>query len=431
MVDKNAIEWKLISPTNEKLPDNIFINDGVVSWTDQIEAGTYNFYVLANYKETKIQSPLITLTISSEQSENVENFYHNLKNILYDESKIDKKLIDFVKNVDFSLDYTENDYDADKDGKKGEILINNIIIGYKNSKNTFKASNVINKAISSAINNDSSMTKRFSNSIWTHIKLNYDNANGTYDEINKLSTELTDINDELTDLLVSLCTISATVTLFLIAYIIETILRYRDCEDEYDMSKVTPVLIVAVFLFIVSLGILIPTAILLANKNSEINNNLGTIKKDSKECQFSINLKNDYSYFYSNNDGRIVPDRSKYDKLSPIEVKKLKLYYSTYKNKETEEDKKTQSQKDYEEFLKLGNEDQNLHSYLDDYSEGLIIAGLAVESVLAIMIMLFDIGPSITFIWNNRKLISLTYKNFAMLFASAIFAVLIFCSTIW
>ena len=191
VVDKNAIEWKLISPTNEKLPDTIFINDGIASWTDQIEAGAYNFYVLAICKETKIQSPLITLTISSEQSaDNVENFNHNLKNALYDENTIDQKLLDFVNNVNFSLDYTENDYDADKDGKKGEILINNIIIGYKNSKNTFKASNAINEAISGAINNDSGMTKRFSDSLWTHIKLNYDNANGIYDEINKLSTEL-------------------------------------------------------------------------------------------------------------------------------------------------------------------------------------------------------------------------------------------------
>ena len=100
----------------------------------------------------------------------------------------------------------------------------------------------------------------------------------------------------------------------------------------------------------VSLGILIPTAISLANKNSEIDNNLGTIKKDSKECQFSINLKNDYSYFYSNNDGSIVPDKSKYDKLSQIEVKKLKLYYSTYKNKETEEDKKLNHKKTMRSF---------------------------------------------------------------------------------
>ena len=177
------------------------------------------------------------------------------------------------------------------------------------------------------------------------------------------------------------------------------------------------------------LGILIPTAISLANKNSEINNNLGTIKKDSKECQFSINLKNDYSYFYSNNDGRIVPDRSKYDKLSPIEVKKLKLYYSTYKNKETEEDKKTQSQKDYEEFLKLGNEDQNLRSYLDDYSEKLIIAGIVVASVLSILILtnLIEVTKDL---FQNKKIVQSTIIAFTHIIASAIFAVLIFYSTI-
>ena len=83
-------------------------------------------------------------------------------------------MLDFVKNVNFSLDYTENDYDTDKEGKKCEILINNIIIGYKNSKNTFKASNTINEAISSAINNDSGITKRTSNNLWENIKANYE-----------------------------------------------------------------------------------------------------------------------------------------------------------------------------------------------------------------------------------------------------------------
>ena len=195
-----------------------------------------------------------------------------------------------------------------------------------------------------------------------------------------------------------------------------------------DKKDMTTKLIVLVFLLIVSLGILISTAISLGNKNSEISNNLGTIKKDSKECQFSINLKNDYSYFYSNNDGRMVPDRSKYDKLSPIEVKKLKLYYSTYKNKETEEDKKTQSQKDYEEFLKLGNEDQNLHSYLDDYSEELIIAGLAVASALAItMLAVIAYVIKASFV---DGLMTETYIALYVLLSSAIFAVLIFkCTT--
>ena len=69
--------------------------------------------MLAIYKEAKIQTPLITLTISSEQLGNVESFDHNVKNSLYDESTIDQKLIDFVNNVNFSLDYTENDYDTE------------------------------------------------------------------------------------------------------------------------------------------------------------------------------------------------------------------------------------------------------------------------------------------------------------------------------
>ena len=129
---------------------------------------------MANYKETKIQTPLITLNISSEQSENTGNLNYAIKDALYDESTIDQKLLDFVKNVNFSLDYTENDYDTDKDGKKCEILINNIIIGYKNSKNTFKVSNLATKeAISNAINNDSGITTHFSNNFYKNIKSNY------------------------------------------------------------------------------------------------------------------------------------------------------------------------------------------------------------------------------------------------------------------
>jgi hypothetical protein len=115
---------------------------------------------LANYKETKIQTPLITLTISSEQLENTGNLNYAIKDALYDEDTIDQKLLDFVNNVNFSLYYTENDYDTDKDGKKGEINVDDFIIGYKNSKNKFIASNTINEAISSAINNDSGITTK-------------------------------------------------------------------------------------------------------------------------------------------------------------------------------------------------------------------------------------------------------------------------------
>ena len=218
-------------------------------------------------------------------------------------------------------------------------------------------------------------------SVWTHIKLNYDNANGIYDEINKLSTELTDINDELTKLLVSLCAISASITLYYLAMLLDELINayiYRSVITKDGL------IILFAIMFIVSLGILISTVISLGNKNSEINNNLGTIKKDSKECQFSINLKNDYSYL----------------------------------------------QKDYEEFLKLGNEDQNLHSYLDDYSEGLIIAGLVVASVLAIY-MLVEITSNTIEILKIKKILNRQIAGFATLIASAIFTVLIFCITTW
>jgi hypothetical protein len=126
---------------------------------------------LANYKETKIQTALITLNISSEQSENTGNLNYAIKDALYDENTISQELLDFVKYVHFSLDYTENDYNTDKDGKKGEILVNNIIIGYKNSKNTFTVSNSdTKKAISSAINNDSGVTARFSNNLYENVR---------------------------------------------------------------------------------------------------------------------------------------------------------------------------------------------------------------------------------------------------------------------
>jgi hypothetical protein len=39
---------------------------------------------LANYKATKIQTALITLNISSEQSENTGNLNYAIKDALYD-----------------------------------------------------------------------------------------------------------------------------------------------------------------------------------------------------------------------------------------------------------------------------------------------------------------------------------------------------------
>ena len=165
------------------MPDFISIRDGIVSWTDKISGGPYKFHVLAIYEKTKIETSLITLTVSSsKQSENVKNFNHSIKDTLYDEKIIDQILFDFVNNVDFSLYYTENDYDIEReDHKKSEINVNGFIIGYKNSKNTFKVSSSINEVISNAISNDSGLMERYSNNLWLSIKINYDNLVSSLD----------------------------------------------------------------------------------------------------------------------------------------------------------------------------------------------------------------------------------------------------------
>jgi len=90
---------------------------------------------------------------------------------LLKEDKSDEKPIEYqnaiklIKNTDFSLDFTENDYDTDIDGKKGEIQVDNFNIGYKNSKNKFNLLGENKNIIGKAINDDSNVTKRFSKNL--------------------------------------------------------------------------------------------------------------------------------------------------------------------------------------------------------------------------------------------------------------------------
>ena len=62
---ESGIAWKLVSATTANLPDSIRINDGVVSWTDQIEAGTYQFYVVATYNDKEVKTNEISLLITT------------------------------------------------------------------------------------------------------------------------------------------------------------------------------------------------------------------------------------------------------------------------------------------------------------------------------------------------------------------------------
>jgi hypothetical protein len=237
--------------------------------------------VLAIYKETKIQTPLITLNISTEQSENTGNLNYAIKDALYDENTIDQKLLDFVNNVNFSLDYTENDYDTDKDGKKGEILINNIIIGYKNSKNTFKVSNSATKeAISNAINNDSGITKRASNILYKNVQNHYLlvlSASSFYVDyakyhINDVSNEL---NKKSSEMLISSSIFTTLGAISLGILIVYTVKNIRVKVETTALKKFLS-LVAVLFSFCALIG-----GVILAGKKNvgNINDSLDKLKK--------------------------------------------------------------------------------------------------------------------------------------------------------
>jgi hypothetical protein len=160
---------------------------------------------------------------------------------LYDENTIDQKLFDFVNNVDFSLDFTEQDYDTDIDGKKGEIQVNDFIIGYKNSNNTFKASNLIDEVISDAINNDSGITKRFTKNIWQDVKADYDSVVSTVnDKLKELKKFADSTHDEIDSIIQSFRTTSIVFAAVLTVYsiIMFTIFYFcKKCSNKYAKLK--------------------------------------------------------------------------------------------------------------------------------------------------------------------------------------------------
>ena len=57
------IDWTIEDNIGYEI-DGISINGGIVSWSDNIAAGEYDFYVIATYDGLKVKSPQIKLTIS-------------------------------------------------------------------------------------------------------------------------------------------------------------------------------------------------------------------------------------------------------------------------------------------------------------------------------------------------------------------------------
>ncbi len=339
-IDGNDVQWQLISATTTTLPNFIKINNGIVSWTDQITAGVYEFYVLVDYKGIKIQTPLITLTISFEQIENVENFNNVIRrNMLYDENTYDQKLLDFANNVDLCLDYIEVDYDTEFFNKKGEIQVNNFIISYKNSENQFDASINDKNTIENAINVDSNITTRYSNSLWEHIKENYDTLTSglNMEELRtSINSTCDDINSISSHFYIMVATFAALIIVATIVII--TILLRGKLRNFIRVLLDYCGLIILISLVLIALGVSALAILYRLDKpNIELKSKLDKLDPSKKDSYAIVqNINNDKVYFDSK------ADKAKFNNLEPIKAKNKKVYYEsgymTKKNKDNESD---------------------------------------------------------------------------------------------
>ena len=379
VIDNNEIKskyigWELIPAATAELPNSISITNGIVSWTNQIEVGTYQFCILASYKETKIQSAPITLIISSKDAKNIEKFNHNIKSTLFDENTIDQKLLDFVNNVNFSLDYTEFDFGANIDGKKGEIQVDNFNISYINSNNTFKASNSINEAISDEINNDSGVTNRYSNNLYYDMSLNYTFASdarlaNTLLFFKNVSSTSEDVGNMYTAGLIMF----STCGLLEIAIIIYLISRcIKGSSDKFLIVTLACILIC-----FIPLGYLISLA---TEVRGYISGSLKWCKSssqnDGNRTRFEDKLINDQKYFSSAN------GKDEFDKLSNEEIRSLANFYTNFYIEPAGYNKSDEKFKDtpyrmYDEYFEFNDKLKEATEHL----YGVLVSGFVLVSI--------------------------------------------------
>ncbi len=325
------------------------------SWSTSDEYGYDDFWTEANengeYKGRLDISSLATTGM-------MINGY--LLSELLEKDESDKMPVEFndaiklIHNTKFSLNYTELDED-----ESCEIQVDNFIVKYLNSENEFDSSEKFKNNIRAEIKY-SGITARTSKKFWEHIRTSYDDAYNVLSSIDDLSNKLSDVNGHVNALIISSLAIYNIALMFALGIAVYQLKHRRVGYSNIDFC---------IFItFLILVAPIIPIAISAGIKNSKFSEYLDSIK--SEDSQFIVNIKNDKKYFYNNNVGE---NKVEFDKLTLDEKRKLKTYYSTYKNKETVEDKKTQSQKDYEQFLGFNKNKDNLYSYLDDFTTWLWI----------------------------------------------------------
>ena len=368
------------------------------SWSTSDEYGYDDFWTEANGNE-EYKATLDTFGLATTGM--MINGY--LLSELLEKDESDKMPVQFnnaiklIHNTEIILNYTELDASS-------EIQVDNFIVKYLNSENEFDSSEKFKNNIQAEIKY-SGITARTSKKFWEHIRTNYDDAYNVLGKIDDLSNELSDVNGHVNALIISSLAIYNIALMFALG-----IAAYQIKYHKRTGSKIEYCIFIS---FLILIAPIIPIAISAGIKNSKFSEYLDSIK--SEDSQFIANIKNDKKYFYNSGN---TEGYKEFDKLTLDEKRKLKTYYSTYKNKETVEDKKTQSQKDYEQLLGFNENKDNLYSYLDDFTTWLwILADIWGILVIFAEIIAYAMFINIT---SNVEPVKVSFLKTTMIVASIV-----------
>ena len=240
-----------------------------------------------------------------------------------------------------------------KTAKKGEILVNNIIIGYKNSKNTFTVSNSNTKqAISSAINNDSGVTARFSNNLYKNIKGNYLSVGTTLDIFKIIANEyVSDTSEGNHSLQIK---IWVTLGVFALAWVaVMVLLCFYLFRKHGESSKTKKILfILTAILGLIAMGI--SNYWIISNELNINSDKIEKIKNLKKQWdkpaegsdKFFQKISDDQKYFISTSGETDEKCQEEFNNLSISKVKEKKWFYEQCKNKPADYEENPDKYKD-------------------------------------------------------------------------------------
>ena len=336
-------------------------------WTENEEGAcrsTYNESILSN-TGMEINGYLLSELLKDDNGENKPIEYQNA--------------IKLIKNTHFSLDFTENSYDTEIDGKKGEIKVNNFIIGYKNSENKFNLLEENKNIIEKAINDDSNITRRFSKNLWYGIKTNYDKLVSLLDvtklknDIDFRLTTIDEIELKYTIIHAAMSVITATLLVVLLT------LRKTSLKTNVILGIGVGLIIVATVISII---------FILTNMSSSDNNLKNHLMKINPEDQSSYrivkNVNNDSKYFADET------GQNEFNNLPIDEMRNKKSYYDSDYKLIKKDAVKDQTESDIQEYFGGKNGCEELLKDIDELAEAYKFT-YAITALSALMIILMII----------------------------------------